>query len=141
MNYRLSYPFKIWLTGTLAGTLLFVIYFSMASAAPFEGIFTFFIFGFFAALGTSIPAFFILWFCLYLLTKTSLSTQKIRIVIAIVGAICCMLLFNTLGVSYASTSDLVLIGAYALPVVVSALVYPLRPSQGSNLGKQSKEMA
>ncbi|MEE1945074.1 hypothetical protein VRU48_08145 [Pedobacter sp. KR3-3] len=141
MNYRLSYPFKIWLTSTLVGTLLFVIYFSMVSAAPFEGVFTFFIFGFFAALGTSIPAFFILWLCLYLLTKTSLSTQKIRIIIAIVGTVCCTLLFNTLGVSYAATSDLVLIGAYALPVIVSALVYPLRPSPSSNLVKHSSEMA
>ncbi len=141
MNYRLSYPFKIWLTSTLVGTLLFVIYFSIASDAPFEGIFTFFIFGFFAALGTSIPAFFILWLCLHLLTKTSLSTPKIRIIMAIVGAICCTLLFNTLGVSYAATSDLVLIGAYALPVMVSALVYPLRPLPSSNLAQHTSEMA
>lgn len=133
MNYRLSYPFKIWLTSALVGTLLFVTYFSIASAAPFDGILTFFIFGFFASLGTSIPAFFILWLSLYLLAKTTLSTQKIRLIIAAIGTACCALLFNTLGIDYAETPDLALIIAYAIPVIVSALVFPLRPTINANL--------
>ena len=132
MNYRLSYPFKIWLTSTLVGTLLFVVYFSISTSAPFEGIFSLFVFGLFTSLGTSIPAFFILWLSIALLTRTTLSTKLIRMIVALIGTICCVLLFNTLGVNYAETSDMVLIGAYSLPLMVSALFYPIQPILNAN---------
>jgi hypothetical protein len=129
-NDECKYPLKVWLTSVFTGPVLLLFNATMPDVVSY-----FFSIGFvqfyFVALIIgglcSFPCFLFIWLCFSLLRKKQISTRMIRWSLAITSVLCCISIFILFSLpnltGFWKRGNVVFIGSYSLPLILSLLLY------------------
>lgn len=128
---NIRYPFKVWITSLLLGTLI-IMQLGMvtnddkifSSMSPMIYLFSISIGGLF-----SLPCFMTFWICYHLLLHFNQSELMIRMYLALFSLLTCsltLMLFTSSNLlSFWKQDNLISIGAYAVPLIVGVMFYKL----------------
>lgn len=127
----IRYPFKVWITSLLVGTLIFMLLaITGGNHTIFSGIWPmFYVLG--VAVGGlfSLPCFMTFWICYHLLLHFNQSELRIRVCLSLFSLVTCSLtlsLFRSSSlVDFWKQDNLVFIAAYAVPLIFGVIVYKL----------------
>lgn len=132
MMKNIAYPFKVWITSLLIGTLI-IMHMGMvtsddkifSSMSPMIYLVSICIGGLF-----SLPCFMTFWICYHLLLHFNQSEFRIRGSLSLFGLFTCsltLLLFTSSSLlSSWKQGDLISIAAYAVPLIFGVMVYKLK---------------
>lgn len=132
MKHSYVYPFQVWLTSVLIGPVLLLFKFKPTVVTVLSYIFSLgFIQYYFVAVliggFCSIPCFLFLWLCYALLIKKDTPVSLIRVALALISLLCCITVFIVMSLpdlkNFWSRGNIILIGAYALPLIVGVFIY------------------
>lgn len=131
MMRNIAYPFKVWITSLLIGTLI-IMYLGMETSddkifslvSPMVYLICLCIGGLF-----SLPCFMTFWICYHLLLHFNQSEFRIRAFLSLFGLFTCsltLLLFTSSSLLNSwKQEELNSIGAYAVPLIFGVMVYNL----------------
>lgn len=130
--YCANYPLKVWLTSVLVGPFLLMSLSTQPSVINYIFSFDFVQFYFVAVViggGVSIPCFLFLRLCTQILIRSRRKMAAIRLYLLIISMLCCITIFALFSLPDLSSiwkgGNIKLMGAYALPLVFSVIVYRL----------------
>lgn len=130
MEYRVSYPFKIWATAAVLGSTLFYwgTYFYdfdvITHGSKISDLIAMYLTTIVVAFIFSIPTVLLLWAYIHLLTKTTLAYKTIKLLIAIACAFLCTITFLVFSKSL-DKSTLLIILCYSIPLIAGVFIYKL----------------
>ena len=124
MEYNITYPFKIWLTGAIIGSTVLYSSLLLFHSASNQGdrigdSIVFYMVVLLISLFGSLPAFLILWLSTHLLCKTRFSSQLIRLLLSILCIVLCTLSFAILPQFDINLGDFSLVLFYSIPLIAS----------------------
>lgn len=135
-----SFPFKAWMTSVFIGPFLLIFKSTVSEVIGYIFSLDFALFYPMAVLVGwvfSVPCFLFLWLCYALLLKTNQPIWFIKGVLISVSFLCCITVFIFMSLpdlrNFWSRGNIILISAYALPLIVGILCYKIKEIQGRKI--------
>jgi len=158
MNSTLNFPLKVWLTSIFIGPLFLLLNASNNNAVMFNTDITRiidyvfskdFVIYYLVAVGLggacSMPCFLLLWLCYAFLTKTSLSSLSIRLLLTPFSLICTIGIFMLFSMSdlgqFWNMGNIVMMASYALPLMIGLFIYKMNLRNQISSEEQESELA